>query len=326
MEWSGILFCSTKGEFGKKNFEITAEYVFPMNKGTQAYTEFETTSDYIDFMMEHPESMQWQRHLIHSHNNMSVFFSGTDRDEINENSEFYNYYISLIVNNKEEMCAKIAFRGKTKEEVKRSVSYKGDNGKDKTFTTTTLLEKEVVYIYNCDVVKPEQKLVDEYYKNRVNFIIEEAAKKKVMTETNKYTTFAQQPKFWKDELFEQEMETSHSDTINNFICVLLSLDPLNAETNIGKELAKIRSKFGVSLNTKNEAEVAIYCKTVCENFIKIYESYYSDPINECLIDTLEETIEILEELCIGNWLADQLYTSLVCYYEEINKKQDVTTN
>jgi len=324
VEWSGILFCSTKGEFGKTGFEITAEYIFPMNKGSQAYTEFETTPDYIDFMMENPQSMQWQRHLVHSHNNMSVFFSGTDRDEISENSEFYNYYISLIVNNKEEMCAKIAFRGKTKEEVKRSVSYKGDNGKSKTFTVNNSTEKEVVYIYNCDILKQEDELVDEYYKNRVNYIIQEAEKKKVV-ELSKHTTFREQPKFWTEEPLDYNTPSSHSDNLNNFVCTLLSLDNLNIETNVAKELSAVRKKLGLNLSTKNETDVKIYCQSICENFTKFYNDYFSDPINECLIDTLEETIEILEEYCASNWVADQVYSTLICYYEELNKEADVIT-
>ena len=65
VEWSGILFFSTTGEFGKDDFEITTEYIFPMNKGTKTYTEFETTPDYIDFIMNNPQALQWQRGLVH---------------------------------------------------------------------------------------------------------------------------------------------------------------------------------------------------------------------------------------------------------------------
>lgn len=119
VEWSGILFYSTKGEFGTKDFEVTAEYILLMNKGSQAYTEFQTDESLVQFLMKNPEYFNMNQGLIHSHNSMGVFFSGTDNEEINENSEFHNYYLSLIVNNKEEMCAKIAFRTKVKENTKK---------------------------------------------------------------------------------------------------------------------------------------------------------------------------------------------------------------
>jgi hypothetical protein len=37
--------------------------------------------------------------------------NGTDMEELDDNTEFHNYYLSLIVNNKREMVAKVAFRG-----------------------------------------------------------------------------------------------------------------------------------------------------------------------------------------------------------------------
>ena len=177
VEWSGVLFYSTNGEFGDEGFEITLEHIFPMNKGSQTYTEFETNEDYIEFLMDNPEFLTYKRGLIHSHNNMSVFFSGTDNSEIMDNSEFYNYYLSIIVNNKENVCGKIAFRGKTNETTVRNITFRGNNGEEKSQILEEKQEKEVVFIHNCTILKETATLVDGSYSKRVDEIIQQAAKK-----------------------------------------------------------------------------------------------------------------------------------------------------
>lgn len=65
VEWSGILFYSTKGEFGTKEFEATAEHILLMNKGSQAYTEFETDESLVQFLMTNPDYFAMNQGLVH---------------------------------------------------------------------------------------------------------------------------------------------------------------------------------------------------------------------------------------------------------------------
>lgn len=59
---------------------------------------------------------------------MAVFFSGTDNEELAENAPNYEYYLSLIVNNKGDMMAKVAFMGE--QEINTpSFTFKGLKGK-----------------------------------------------------------------------------------------------------------------------------------------------------------------------------------------------------
>lgn len=86
---------------------------------------------------------------------MGVFFSGTDDDELIENSEFHNFYFSLIVNNKNEMCAKVAFRAKLTSSVNTTVYYKDENGNDTSNEVVNNNEEQSVCCYNCDIIKPD---------------------------------------------------------------------------------------------------------------------------------------------------------------------------
>jgi hypothetical protein len=85
---------------------------------------------------------------------MGVFFSGTDDSELIDNCPFHNFYFSLIVNNKNEMCAKVAFLAKSKTDTKTAITFKDENGNDKTVEYDSSEEKECVYTYNCEIEKP----------------------------------------------------------------------------------------------------------------------------------------------------------------------------
>ena len=70
-EWSGALFFTYEGSFEDNNLVIKCEDIYVMDIGTQAYTEFDMNPDVIAYMTEHPELLDCQMGLIHSHNNMA---------------------------------------------------------------------------------------------------------------------------------------------------------------------------------------------------------------------------------------------------------------
>lgn len=132
-EWSGTLFFTHEGSFENDDLVIRCVDIYIMDIGTQAYTEFDMNPDVIAYMCENPELLDCQMGLIHSHNNMSTFFSGTDTATLKEEGRDRNNFVSLIVNNAGTYTAAITRRVKSKQ-VKESVSYEffGDGEKHDT--------------------------------------------------------------------------------------------------------------------------------------------------------------------------------------------------
>ena len=143
-EWSGTLFFTHEGSFENNDLVIKCVDIYIMDIGTQAYTEFDMNPDVIAYMCDNPELLDCQMGLIHSHNNMSTFFSKTDTVTLKEEGRDRNNFVSLIVNNAGTYTAAITRRVKSKE-VKESVSYEffGDGEKHDT--------KE--YVSNADEIE-----------------------------------------------------------------------------------------------------------------------------------------------------------------------------
>lgn len=129
-EWSGTLFFTHEGSFENNDLIIRCVDIYIMDIGTQAYTEFDMNPDVIAYMCENPNLLDCQMGLIHSHNNMSTLFSGTDTATLKEEGTDRNNFVSLIVNNAGTYTAAITRRIKTKH-IKEEVSYEffGDGEK-----------------------------------------------------------------------------------------------------------------------------------------------------------------------------------------------------
>ena len=101
VEWSGTLFYKVEGSLNDNSLVATCIDIFVMDIGTSAYTEYNESPDIISYMWEHPELLEEGvfEGLIHSHNNMATFFSGTDINTLIEEGHNVNHFLSLIVNN-----------------------------------------------------------------------------------------------------------------------------------------------------------------------------------------------------------------------------------
>ena len=152
-EWSGVLFYNPVGNFEDGSLEIHCVDILPMDIGTTTYTEFDMSPDVISYMAQNRELLDCKMGLIHSHNNMSTFFSGTDTNTLQEEGADRNHFVSLIVNNAGKYTA--AITRKVKYSCVRELSYEGFNG------TVNLPEKEVIegeeieYFY-LDIVFEEE--------------------------------------------------------------------------------------------------------------------------------------------------------------------------
>lgn len=168
VEWSGTLFYRIEeGGIDQEKCTIVAEFVYLQNIGTSTYTEYEFGSEYFKLLMEHPELMDMKQGHIHSHQHMQVFFSGTDNAELIDNAPNHNYYLSLIVNNANEMCANLAYQVKEISTINSTVvkyfekrNELGELVKSESVETIVPSEKieSVVYYYECDIIKPSTVL------------------------------------------------------------------------------------------------------------------------------------------------------------------------
>jgi len=176
------------GNFHTGNFYCVVKDIFPMNIGSSVYTEYEFNKDFIKYRMENPESLDWELGHVHSHNTMSAFFSNTDTDELKNNAENHNYYLSLIVNNAFNPTAKIGFIGEEEVDSVYYRSFVGDSGKKFTIKEKNKNKKKVLFTYKCNIIWNNFVKVDTKFSERVDNIIKEkkeeeakeAAKKKVV--------------------------------------------------------------------------------------------------------------------------------------------------
>jgi len=170
VEWSGILLYSVKGTIrNPSEMEICLRDIIPMNKGTQSYTEYKfnepkrnnqgADDKMIDYFEAVPEALDdnWKIGLIHSHNRMSVFFSGTDNDELKENSAAHDFYLSFIVNNAMDMIAKVAFKAKMKKTGKEDFFANDEFGNPyRIFEKNLIFTSEELIVHDCKIELPEK--------------------------------------------------------------------------------------------------------------------------------------------------------------------------
>lgn len=141
-EWSGTLFYKPEGRFEDGTLAIRCVDIYVMDIGTAAYTEFDMSPDVISYMTDNPELLDCQMGLIHSHNNMSTFFSGTDTATLKEEGMDRNHFVSLIVNNEGTYTAAITRKVKATKTITENFSYPTFEDEEVTDTKTYTVESE----------------------------------------------------------------------------------------------------------------------------------------------------------------------------------------
>ena len=162
-EWSGVLFYTHEGTFEEDNLVVTCQDIYPMDLGNATYTEFAMSEDVAAYMADNIELFDYDMGLIHSHHNMSAFFSGTDTSTLQAEGNERNCFVSLIVNNTGEYCAAITRKVQSKSEVTikklgQSYQFFGEGEKrlsDENVETTKVVESEVIEYYMMDVERHE---------------------------------------------------------------------------------------------------------------------------------------------------------------------------
>lgn len=158
-EFSGTLFYKTTGSFVNNDLVITAIDFLLQDIGSSTYTEFEQSPDVVSYMVEHPELLEEgvYQGLVHSHNSMPSFFSGTDIATLREEGSDRTHFLSLIVN-----CCKTnpkyeaAITRIIEEEMVAtgSVKFKTFNEKEDSNPITYKFTRKRLEYYMLDITKP----------------------------------------------------------------------------------------------------------------------------------------------------------------------------
>jgi predicted DNA-binding protein len=186
-EWAGSLIYSFVGDLKDYNkMVITCKRLILCGLGDAASAEWDPAS-HAEYIYEQvPELLdstdeEMQRGYIHTHHNMGVFFSGTDMAELHDNTKNYPMYLSLIVNNKLEMVAKLCYNGK----VTKRTTFSGITRKDIQAEQNYYLDDnvdELLHTMDCAIeFEQEPIVVSEEFKKRFETLHEEKKKKYVST-------------------------------------------------------------------------------------------------------------------------------------------------
>ena len=181
VEWSGIVYFKTEGEpKDLVNFKVIPYYIHVMDKGDQSYTEFDDDGSAKALFEAMPEldpfsGEGFRTGKIHSHNTMSVFHSGTDMQDLQDQASAYaQYYLSIIVNNFMDIEAKMAFVAEIPDQ---RINPKGFVG-----AKWQLPAKEVLVTVDFAIEAPATDItIPEVLRDRVDEVID---KSKVSTGRN----------------------------------------------------------------------------------------------------------------------------------------------
>lgn len=182
VEWSGVLFYKVEGAFEDKSLTIRCVDLFQMDIGTSAYTEFNVSPDMATYMVDHPELLEEgiYQGLIHSHNNMATFFSGTDTATLSAEGNDMAHFVSLIVNNAGKYTAGVTRKYKCVQTVFEKYTYPTWNGEVREGVETFDIEEEKLEWFNLDIVF--ENATDDFETEMMERIKEiKESKKKVVT-------------------------------------------------------------------------------------------------------------------------------------------------
>lgn len=167
VEWSGTLFFTYEGSMEDDSLVITCKDIYVMDIGSAGYTEFDMSPEVISYMCDNPDLLGMQMGLIHSHNNMATFFSGTDTATLKEEGRDRNHFVSLIVNNEGTYTAAITRKVKSTKTIQESYSY--GSFEDTTVTGTNSYQEEVEFIeyFGLDITKEGDNFSFQELDNRL---------------------------------------------------------------------------------------------------------------------------------------------------------------
>lgn len=224
-----------------------------------------------------------------------AFFSGTDQTELHDNVDNYPYYLSLIVNNDGEYCAKIAF---VAQETSPSglIVKEGLNCPENILALSESSEAKVMVTMDCKIIWD----LPIAFKNKITELINKKTiiynnpynhntERRFPTYGNSQGTLFQQEK--REESFQkwkkknqkkQEQIYLTDDNISLSIVRLVNLDLKTLDRTISFNL-KAQNAYYKSLKADSQAK-----------YIDQMEDIYEDVLNSTFIMVTKST-ELTEE-------------------------------
>lgn len=335
VEWSGVLFYSIEGTIeDPENMVLTIEDIHPMHKGTASYTEYEFDDSVVEFMMDN-ETMEkgWKMGHIHSHNTMGVFFSGTDWSELEDNAPNHNFYLSLIVNNFMDFCAKVCFISEAVEQ--RELAFYSRNEKGEKYLhsskASSVAEQQLI-VYDCNIESPLTHVsVGDTFKERVAAIIKKAEPKttvtrvyapgrsiitptpgstnsKVKTQEGREWDFGGFPKVpvesREEEKEEEEKIEIRDESITAFAIYVINTGNNTQGYDDVEDVLEYYRPFGLSGNALAQSILAQYSK--------FYDNFFKDLAKKETADTF---VDITEDLI--RELEGEVYLSKEQYFNDM---------
>lgn len=318
VEWSGILFYEVKGSIREpESMEVVLKDILPMDKGTGTFTSYNLDKRFVDYLMDNPEAMMWKVGHIHSHNTMGVFFSGTDMDELHDNSPNYDFYLSLIVNNFMDFQAKIATIGHAKvETIVAQYTATDEEGKPYSIDEGKFfVNVKRMYTYDCEIVSSTEQIdAPDYFKKGVENIMKPTPTVPAVNKTwskgngwqkskkKKPKKFVQKPFVGTNKTPEEKLEEQYEE-FADFYCetmfpemsetelFTMGLFNLSGIMTLSDTVESILD--GIPSLEMSDHEVAMNIVDTC---VDVYAKFFPDrDVEEFALDIME-TIAMLEEL------------------------------
>jgi len=306
VEWSGILFYTAKGSISHpEKLQIELKDILLMDIGTTAFTSYEFNADVVNYIEAEPERFEWKIGHIHSHNNMETYFSATDMEELIENSENYDYYLSIIVNNNLDIVGKVAYRG-----ISEGLNYIFKDELGNKITKMLTRKTEYVFIHNCNIEESRNPISDRIDDLIVEKQKAEALKQKTSKKVQTYNLWDDEPGWeqYKGQQqfdFEDNLINSHfdnynfdvtdladfqvySDTIEMFCCYLLDEDSLSLEDN--RSFKEVLSSILPQIAYLTEYNFQLHYE---EKFVEFYRGL--EPNSEVGLIIIKELVSLLEK-------------------------------
>lgn len=192
IEWSGPLMYSREGvsnlddlliQGENKTMGLTVHEILLADIGTSGYTSYtlddqEIQGRVMDYQME-----GMHMGLCHTHHNMKTFFSGTDNEELQENTPNHKMYLSLIVNFSDGGSYSARICSVNTEKITLSEALKGKN-----ITSEQTLDLDNIFIENKVIDYIDLNIqydLDELSIERYSRIVDaKQAAKNIRTESN----------------------------------------------------------------------------------------------------------------------------------------------
>lgn len=289
-EYSGTLFYKVNGSFENKNIEIIAVDFYLQDIGTSTYTEFNNDMSLANYMVEN-NLLKCYQGLMHSHNKMPAFFSGTDINTLKDEGLNSNHFVSLIVNNEGNYCASITRKITTTTKGKATLEYNTFNNEKVNLGDKDIECVKIFIEYfdlKIDIEHPKKSSLQErieYLKN-INSSYINSVKNNAIN-------------------FKLDNNTNTEATISNRVYIPNKFTVINNEStknnNENSNIDAFVSKHLANILTGN-----IYStKIISSNFINInYEKRFSDfevfkKYAECISEFMRlEIIDEFSDSCI----------------------------